>query len=178
VDLQQFAWSADERRDLARSRAVEGRNERAWAQLERDKVSNTAPRAADLAEREQVRITNRYRAMFGRRSLAWNAAVQAAAQGHSDYMANTGEFGHFEKDPERRTPSDRARLEGYTSGVSENCAMIGGDPKAAHDGWTQSSGHHRNLLMASHREMASGLASNYWTQNFGADRAFEKELEN
>lgn len=178
VDLTQFAWTMDEQRDLARSRAVEARNERAWAQLDREKASNSTPSTADIAEREQVRITNRYRALFGRRSLAWNSRIQVAAQMHSDYMANTGDFGHFEKDPERRTPSDRARIAGYNSGVSENCAMIGGDPKAAHDGWCQSSGHHRNLLMASHREMASGLASNYWTQNFGADRAFEKELDN
>ncbi len=177
VDLTQFAWTVEERRELDRSRAVEARNERLWAQLEREKASNSTPSTPDLAEREQVRITNRYRQLFGRRSVAWNPQIQVAAQMHSDYMANTGDFGHFEKDPERRTPSDRARLAGYNSGVSENCAMIGGDPKAAHDGWSQSSGHHRNLLMASHREMASGLASNYWTQNFGADRAFEKELE-
>ncbi len=177
VDLAQFAWTLDEQRELARSRAVEARNERAWAQLDRDKAPNSNPSTPDSAEREQVRITNRYRALLGRRSLAWNPRIQAAAQMHSDYMANTGDFGHFEKDPERRTPSDRARLAGYNSGVSENCAMVGGDPKAAHDGWCQSSGHHRNLLMASHREMGSGLASNYWTQNFGADRAFEKELE-
>lgn len=177
VDLLQFAWTPEEARELTLSRSVEARNERWWGQLEREKGGLSVASTPDLAEREQVRITNRYRAMFGRRSLAWNPKVQAAAQGHSDYMANTGDFGHFEKDPARRTPSDRARVEGYNSGVSENCAMIGGDPQAAHDGWTQSSGHHRNLLMASHREMASGLASNYWTQNFGADRAFEKDLD-
>jgi uncharacterized protein YkwD len=51
------------------------------------------------------------------------------------------------------------------------------DPASAHDGWAHSSGHHRNLLMAGHREMASSLVSLYWTQNFGADRAFEKELD-
>lgn len=177
MDLRQFAWTREEAEELARSRKVEDRNERWWAQLDREKGVLSAASTPDIAEREQVRITNRYRAMFGRRAVAWNPKIQAAAQAHSDYMANTGDFGHFEKDPERRTPSDRARREGYNSGVSENCAMIGGDPQAAHDGWTQSSGHHRNLLMASHREMASGLASNYWTQNFGADRAFEKDLD-
>jgi hypothetical protein len=176
IDVPQFAWNLEEAKDLARSRAVDARNERLWAELERQKDAVPA-QVPDIAEREQVRITNRYRAMFGRRTVAWNPQIQAAAQWHSDYMANTGDFGHFEKDAERRTPSDRARKEGYNSGVSENCAMVGGDPEAAHLGWTQSSGHHRNLLMASHREMASGLASNYWTQNFGADRAFERELD-
>ncbi len=176
IDVPQFAWNLEEAKDLARARAVEARNERLWAQFERQKDA-VPEQVPDIAEREQVRITNRYRAMFGRRSVAWNPQIQAAAQWHSNYMANTGDFGHFEQDPERRTPSDRARKEGYNSGVSENCAMVGGDPEAAHIGWTQSSGHHRNLLMASHREMASGLASNYWTQNFGADRAFERELD-
>jgi uncharacterized protein YkwD len=55
--------------------------------------------------------------------------------------------------------------------------MVGGDPQAAHDGWLRSSGHHRNILMPGHREMASASASNYWTQNFGADTAFQRELE-
>jgi uncharacterized protein YkwD len=131
-----------------------------------------------VAEQEQVRITNRYRRLMGRRAVAWNPRIQVAAQGHSEYMANTGDFGHFEQgDPTRRSPFDRMKLAGYPRGVSENCAMVGGDPQAAHDGWLHSSGHHRNILMAAHREMASANASNYWTQNFGADTSFQKELE-
>ncbi|MBL8804871.1 MAG: hypothetical protein JNN27_22935 [Planctomycetes bacterium] len=180
VDLQQFAWSEAEASDLALSRAVEARNERLWAALDKNKEREGAAKEqwADPPAREQVRVTNRYRAMFGRRSLAWNPRIQAAAWGHSKYMADTGDFGHFETDPTRRTPSDRAKLAGYNNGVSENCSMGRTDPASAHDGWAHSSGHHRNLLMAGHREMASSLVSLYWTQNFGADRAFEKELDN
>ena len=105
-----------------------------------------------------------------------NKGIQAAARDHSDYMSRTGDFGHFEPDPERKTPGDRMRRRGYFWGASENCHMGGGDPMGAHIGWLHSSGHHRNILMEGHREMASGLSGPYWTQNFGAGRDFEAEL--
>ena len=114
--------------------------------------------------------------MFGRRVLAWNAKIQAAAQRHADYMSLTGDFGHFEPDPLRHSPADRLKLEGYKSGGSENCHMGDSGAEGAHLGWTHSSGHHRNLLIATHREMASGIAGPYWCQNFGAGREFEAEL--
>jgi uncharacterized protein YkwD len=179
LDLETFAWTAGEGRDLAYDRAVLARNEKLFAQAADKTLAIDSPDALpNVAEMEQVRITNDYRRMLGRRVLAWNPKLQAAAQGHSEYMANTGHFGHFEEgDPQRRSPFDRMKLAGYSRGVSENCAMVGGDPKAAHDGWLRSSGHHRNILMSGHREMASGSASNYWTQNYGADTAFQSELE-
>lgn len=177
VDLTSFAWSADEAKDLAYDRAVVAWNERQFAGYARRRDAPAAE-APNVAEQEQVRITNRYRMLMGRRAVAWNPRIQVAAQGHSEYMANTGDFGHFEKgDPARHGPTDRMRLAGYGRGISENCAMVGGDPQAAHDGWLHSSGHHRNILMSEHREMASGNASNYWTQNFGVDTAFQRELE-
>ena len=177
IDLTSFAWSATESEDLAYDRAVLAYNERVFASYSKRKDA-PADELPNVAEQEQVRITNRYRMLMGRRAVAWNSRIQVAAQWHSDYMANTGNFGHFEEgDPKRRSPFDRMKLAGYPRGASENCAMVGGDPQAAHDGWLHSSGHHRNILMPGHREMASGSASNYWTQNFGADTTFQKELE-
>ncbi len=177
VDLTSFAWTEGEAKDLAYDRAVVAWNERQFAGYARRRDAPAAE-APNIAEQEQVRITNRYRMLMGRRAVAWNPRIQVAAQGHSEYMANTGDFGHFEKgDPARHGPADRMRLAGYSRGASENCAMVGGDPQAAHDGWLHSSGHHRNILMSGHREMASGNASNYWTQNFGVDTAFQRELE-
>jgi len=172
LTLADFAWSAAEREGLARDRAVRARNERLWATAA---ALEPEQRPGD-GERVQVAITNDYRALFGRRALAWNARIQAAARMHSDYMANTGDFGHFEPDPERRSPGDRMRLCGYTFGVSENCHMGSGDPGGAHAGWIRSSGHHRNILMPGQREMASALTSRYWTQDFGTDRTFEQDL--
>jgi uncharacterized protein YkwD len=91
-------------------------------------------------------------------------------------MANTGHFGHFEDDPERHSVVDRLKLVDYVHGGSENVARNGGGARGAHDGWLQSSGHHRNILGAGHKEMASALSGFYWTQNFGRGESFMEEL--
>ena len=65
---------------------------------------------------------------------------------------------------------------GYTSGAGENCYMGSAAPRSAHDGWLHSSGHHRNILAPGHREMASGVVGNYWTQNFGWGTSYLNEL--
>lgn len=175
VTVRNFARDGAERRRRAYDRAVRARNRRLW-ETARDEEEAAAH--ASVAERRQVEITNDYRMMLGRRALAWNPRLQVAARMHSDYMADTGDFGHFEAgNPKRRTPFDRMRLAGYLQGVSENCHMGGGSPRGAHEGWTHSSGHHRNLLMPTHREMASALAGIYWTQNFGTGTAFLDEVE-
>ncbi len=174
LSLAEFAWDPGERSALVESDRIEARNERLWAALGHVKPAADVP---NVDEQRQVQITNEYRRMLGRRALAWNPKIEAAAQGHSDHMANSGEFSHFEQgDPARRTPFDRLKLAGYERGVSENISMGRSDPKSAHEGWTHSSGHHRNLLMRDHREMASAIASEYWTQNFGVDTAFLSEL--
>jgi uncharacterized protein YkwD len=176
LELQDFAWDEAEFEALRYDRAVRARNLALWeakAQGERPEDQRAA-----AEERRQVEITNDYRRMFGRRRLAWNPLLQAATAMHSGYMAETGNFGHYEEDrPDRRTPFDRMRLCGYTMGVSENCARSGGGPEGAHEGWTHSSGHHRNLLMPGHREMATAHDSGFWTQNFGTDTSFLPELD-
>ncbi len=174
LTLANIAWDPGERSALVESDRIEARNARLWAALEHKKPADDVP---NIDEQRQVEITNAYRRMLGRRALAWNPKIEAAAQGHSDHMANSGEFSHFEQgDPARRTPFDRLKLAGYAQGVSENISMGRGDPKSAHEGWTHSSGHHRNLLMQGHREMASAIASEYWTQNFGVDTSFMTDL--
>lgn len=178
VSLSSFAWSSDEAYDLAMTRDVMAYNEHLWESFRRKgKVLDGAGSKADKAEAEQVRITNQYRVMMGRQALAWHPQVQAAADMHSDYMADTGDFGHFERgDPKRRSPGDRMSLCGYASGAGENCYMGSASPRSAHDGWLHSSGHHRNILAPGHREMASGVVGNYWTQNFGWGTGFLNEL--
>ena len=170
--LASFAWDHRERARLLRDRWIEARNERVWSG-----VAETDGVACGRAEQEQVRITNRYRALLGRQSVAWDPLIQAAAAVHSDYMSRTGNFGHFQEDvPGRRTPFDRMREQGYDRGVSENCHAGSGSPEGAHQGWTHSSGHHRNLLMTGHTEMATAVAGPYWTQNFGMGEASRAEL--
>jgi len=173
IDLRNFALNAGERQRFERDAQVAAFNERLWSKTEKEDPA----RAANASEREQVTVTNDYRRMFGRRALAWNPLLQEATQMHSDYMSETGDFGHYEAgDPARRTPFDRMQLVGYTQGASENCSMGRSGPVDAHLGWLQSSGHHRNILTASHQEMASALAGVYWTQNYGTGTSFTSEL--
>ena len=174
VSLREFAWTLEEAEELARSRAVRAYNERRWG----EELEHEDQRQATASDRRQVQITNDYRLMLGRRALAWNPRIQQAAYDHSQYMADTGNFGHFENDrPETRTPFDRMSRRGYSWGVSENVAVTGGDAGAAHAAWCRSSGHHRNILMDGHREMASSGVGRYWTQNFGVGTGFTGELD-
>jgi len=176
IDLRSFAWTAEEAQELRYDGAVLAFNARQWEAAQQKELDEE--RRAASEEQLQVEITNAYRQMFGRRRLAWNALLQESSGGHSDYMAKTGNFGHYEEEhPDRRTPFDRMALVGYHRGVSENCHMGGGSAQGAHEGWTHSSGHHRNLLMSGHKEMGSASNGAYWTQNFGTDTSFQSELD-
>lgn len=173
VTLGTFAWNQRELARLEQDLIVRAFNERQWAALD-----GNGARIAGTMEQDQVMLTNDYRVMFGRRVLAWNPSIQEAAQGHSRWMSDTGKFQHFnDEDPTRQSPGDRMRLAGYTRGISENLHMGGGGPEGAHHGWAHSSGHHRNLLMEGHREMATSNESMYWTQNFGVGTDFTRELD-
>ncbi len=118
-------------------------------------------------EREQVRVTNEYRMMFGRWPTRIIDKLVLSSRGHCKEMAELGYFGHYSPTPGRRTPYDRMRLAGYDAGRSENCTMGPTTAQAAHDSWCGSSGHHRNLLMAAWTEMGTGHWGRLMTQNFG-----------
>ena len=167
---------------MRRDRKVELYNERIWKECVDPKRTKSNEdkelhaRFPGEAEREQIRVTNRYRNMLGRPSLTWDMRLQEAAHLHSDYQSRTGEFGHYQKEPATRTPFDRMRLAGYPRGASENCALGASDPAGAHANWMRSSGHHRNIIMASHKQMASAVSGNIWTQNYGNDGGAEGKL--
>jgi len=154
VTLQNFCLTPLERDTRASWRLIEAYNEAA-----KDDFST--------AVNQLLRITNAYRAMFGHRPLAAVVSACAGSQGHADEMSRLGYFSHTSPVAGRRSPRDRMRLAGYMFGVSENIAMVGG-ALGAHNAWCRSSGHHRNLLMASHREIGIGANGRYWVQNFGS----------
>src|SRR5690606_4442556 len=120
-----------------------------------------------VAVQALLTITNEYRMMFGHRPLAAVKTACEGSQGHADEMSRLGYFSHMSPVTGRRTPHDRMRLAGYMFGVSENIAMTSG-ALGAHNAWCTSSGHHRNLLMPSHREIGIGANGRYWVQNFGS----------
>ena len=140
------------------------------ARLEQDKkVRAYNDSRTDLPEdcREQVRILNDYRAMLGLHALAIDTRLYQAALKHSEWMERTGRFAHESTLPGRVTPADRCRAEGYESGVGENIAFGYPTAESVHNGWYNSSGHHRNMVSAGYHQIGVGRAGTYWTQNFG-----------
>ncbi len=182
IDLASFPVDAKEAARMLRDRKVALYNDRVWEACVDPKRTKTEEdqrlhaRFPGKAEREQVRVSNRYRNMMGRPSLTWDPLLQEAAHLHSEYQTRTGEFGHFQKIPETRTPFDRMRLAGYRGAKSENCAKGASDPAGAHANWMRSSGHHRNIIMDGHMQMASAVSGDVWTQNYGIGRSAEHDL--
>lgn len=95
--------------------------------------------------------------------LAGNAALAAAAAGHSAYMLQTDQFNH--SNIGNGTPSSRAQAEGYAgSYVGENIAWSGTtgtvDPLAAieghHFGLFYSAGHRANIMLSGYSEIGLG----------------------
>jgi len=161
VGLQQFCRTAAERAELEEWQRIEAYN-------------GLVTKTATSAQRELLRITNDYRAMFRHRPLAWVPSLGVAAQGHGDEMSKLGRFSHFSETPGRRTPNERMALAGYDFGVSENIALADG-ARGAHDAWFTSSGHHRNLLDPDNLEIGIGANGRYWVQNFGAGRVHREQ---
>lgn len=154
ITLRDFCLTPSERGQRAEWRRIEAYNVG---------VKDEFPVAVQML----LRITNTYRAMFGHRPLAAVKSACEGSQGHADEMSRLGYFSHTSPIPSRRTPRNRMKLAGYMFGVSENIAMTGG-ALGAHNAWCRSSGHHRNLLSASHREIGIGANGRYWVQNFGS----------
>ncbi len=126
-------------------------------------------------EREQVRVTNLYRIMFGRQPVRIVEKLVLSSRGHCAEMSKIGYFGHFSPTPGRKTPWDRMSLEGYAHGVSENIIQGQTNPQGAHDGWCHSSGHHRNILMPPWTEMGTGHFGSMMCQNFGQAPKWSKD---
>lgn len=161
VGLQQFCRTAAERAEFEEWQRIEAYNE-------------LATKTASSAQKELLRITNDYRAMFRHRPLAWVPNLGVSAQAHGDEMSKLGYFSHFSETPGRRTPTERMALAGYDFGVSENIALVDG-ARGAHEAWCTSSGHHRNLLDPENVEIGIGANGRYWVENFGAGRVHREQ---
>ena len=169
VTLHSFAWTAEERLALEESAQARVTNAETWKRVAKLRDFPEEQRASK-AEALQVELTNDYREMMGRRALVWDPRLQLATHGHSEYMSRWGVLSHYEeRDPEHYDLSKRTRLAGYDAASGENCSMGRSDPKSALEGWAGSSGHHRNMLAARHRAMASAESGGYWTQNYGTE---------
>ena len=114
---------------------------------------------------------NTLRSGQGLHTYALNAQLSAAAQQHSQYMADTCTVNHYEADGSSAT--DRAARNGYSGGwVSEN--IYGGTNARATDAWNfwiNSAIHYQGLTHQVVNEIGIGVAASscgrYYTLVFG-----------
>ncbi|MBJ7354949.1 MAG: CAP domain-containing protein [Thermoleophilaceae bacterium] len=118
-------------------------------------------------------LTNRERVARGMAPLAEETHLDAAAQGHSEDMAEKNYFDHT--DLSGGKPWDRAKAAGYASGwIGENIAAGYGTPFQVMTGWMKSSGHCANILNSPYVDIGIGVTRNssskygiYWTMVLG-----------
>ncbi len=124
----------------------------------------------DPGPADEVRaLVDDERAQAGCGSLESQSQLDAAAQGHAEDMADNDYFDHTSLDG--RSPTDRARDQGYQGGVGENIAYGYPNAEEVMIGWMNSEGHRANILNCDYRYLGIGIADRdgtlYWVQNFG-----------
>lgn len=125
-----------------------------------------------------LELTNEFRAENGVKPLKLNTELNAAAQAHSEDMAQQDYFDHTGKNGSK--PWDRAKVVGYEArAMGENIAAGQRTPEAVVQAWIDSPGHRANLLNASYTELGVGYFyltpdtgsvnyNSYWAQLFGS----------
>lgn len=124
----------------------------------------------DAAELRFVAALNAYRRALGLRPLEIDERLVVASRKHSQEMADLGYFAHVSPVARNRTPGDRARLEGFSGGVGENCLAGRSDGDGAFEAWYRSPGHHRNLV-SSGPQLGVGATPDHgmWTMLAGGN---------
>lgn len=124
-----------------------------------------------------LELVNQERRRAGLAPLTLNSQLTAAAQGHSQDMADHNFMAHNGSDGS--SPFDRMKRAGYRfSFAGENVAAGQSKPEDAIDSWMNETppndGHRKNILSPNYREIGIGYAfreatqfKHYWTQDFG-----------
>jgi uncharacterized protein YkwD len=105
---------------------------------------------------EMLARINDVRRRDGLPPLAPNPLLDRISQEHADDMLLRSYHGH--RTPEGWGPSDRARADGYRSGIGENIVEQRYSVQEALDAWLDSPAHRRNLLDPGTREVGLGIA--------------------
>ncbi|HEX5497142.1 MAG TPA: CAP domain-containing protein [Mycobacteriales bacterium] len=121
-------------------------------------------------QQQVLDLTNRQRATVNCPPLRMDFRLQAAAQGHSQDMADKDYFAH--NDPDGTTPWDRAKAAGYPDPSAENIALGYPTPAEVMDAWMNSPGHRANILSCDSHDLGVGYVVDpnrgaIWTQLFG-----------
>lgn len=138
-------------------------------------TSELADRARVLAE--LLARVNEVRRRAGLAPLQASPLLDRVSQEHAEDMLRRDYFDH--RTPEGLGPTDRARADGYRSGIGENLVEQRFSAEEAMAAWLASPGHRRNILDPGCRELGLGLAvgAGYaaapggyrviWVQSFG-----------
>ena len=117
---------------------------------------------------ELLRLTNAYRQQNGLRALSLDGRLNAAAQAHSNDMARNRFMDHRGSDGSDF--SQRIARTGYSAGLrAENVAKGFNSAQAVFQGWVNSDGHRRNILLNGVIHMGGACAQSdavYCTQVF------------
>ena len=119
-------------------------------------------------------IINRYRTQKGLKPLALNPRLAEAARRHSTDLARHDRIAH--KGSDGSDPWSRVRKTGYRPRLAaENVGAGQRSLKEVVQGWQQSPGHDRNLLLPDATEMGIALVTDagtrygtFWTLVLGA----------
>jgi hypothetical protein len=120
-----------------------------------------------------VCLVNRERGQRGLPFLGRNAALDNAAQRHSDDMALRCVMSHAGSDGS--SPADRITAAGYVwQGVAENVAYGWPDENICMKQWMESPGHRANILTPKFKQFGSAVGYSsggvpYYTQTFGCN---------
>lgn len=135
-------------------------------------VAERPPAALERqAVHQVIQLVNGERAAHGCPPVRWDAALQRAAERHSDDMAARRFFGHT--NPDGADPGARITAAGYPwSAYGENIAVGRPTPAAVMKDWMNSPGHRRNILQCDLTDIGVGIREGtggpWWTQDFAA----------
>jgi uncharacterized protein YkwD len=142
-------------------------------------VTRAAERVDPAAAAAQiVELTNVFRSTNGLDAVATNRALSDSAQRFAGYMAETDRYGH---EADGRRPADRALAAGYEyCAVAENIAFQFSSAGFATEelarrvleGWEQSPGHRRNMLLPTVVDIGVGVARSERTRRWYAVQLF------
>ena len=112
-----------------------------------------------------VEQINAHRQSLGCPALAWNPAVAAVAQAHTEDMIARDFFSHT--NPDGASPFDRlANADIAYSSAAENIAYGYATVEMVFAAWLGSLGHRANIENCSLTEHGVGLDGTYWTHLF------------
>jgi len=132
-------------------------------------VLATNQQIADKVGKEEVVCVdacNLIRNLLGLNVLQIDVKMCLAARDHSTDMKTLKFFAHESPVPGKKQPWDRAKNFGTTAS-NENIFVGRRTGEAANLAWFHSPGHHKNMLIETHKRIGVGQNEKHWTQLFG-----------